>query len=770
MTDKNNPVENLNELEDRAKRLEDLMYRISNDIREKERHVPIPFNDFLYIASTKPYHTFRNIFQLFYDMIQYYVEEGKDEYPITEDSVGFVEYDFSRLMVENCDEVFFADRLFANRFMNLVEGFKKGIQNNRIYLFEGPPGSGKSTFLNNLLFKLEEYTRIPEGAMYETFWRIDLEKLNQDLKPVVTIEQLKNGINNQLQDEEEIKFKTYSDQNILEISCPSHDHPILQIPKSFRKKFLNELISDKRIKDRLFNSREFEWVLKDNPCSICSSIYKYLFDRIGDPMAVFNMLNARKMYFNRQFGIGISVYSPGDERMVKPITNPTIQKLINEKLGTEDIKYIYSDLANTNNGVLALMDIKENNILRLKGLHGIISDGVHKVDTVEEYITSLFIGLINPEDKVHFENVKSFQDRVIYVNIPYVLDFRTEVAIYKEKFGDKIEKWFLPGVLENFAKIIISSRMNLESEAMKEWITDSQKYSKYLDKNMLLLKMDIYTGKIPEWLSEEDIKGFTRPIRKKILSESEMEGKKGFSGRQSLTIFNSFLIKFSKSEKLFTMDMVTSFFNKENELYKLIPDGFIDSLQEMYNYNVLQEVKESIYYYNEEQIARDILNYLFSINYDSGVTVKCDYTNDIIDVDEDYFKNIEAIFLGTTSTAKERQSFRRDVLSEYITETLAQEIRIKGKDIRETKLFNNLFHKYTKNLKINALAPYMENENFRRAIIDYGKTAYKNYDERIKRDVDRLIKNLMKKFHYTKDGACQISLYVIDNKLSNKYN
>ncbi|MFH2143972.1 MAG: serine protein kinase PrkA [Bacteroidota bacterium] len=758
-------IENLVDLQDKAQRLEALII-ISKDIQEKERLTPISFNDFLYLASKSSYHIFRNIFQLFHDMVKYYVDEGRDDYPVTEDSVGFVEYNCLRLFQENCDDAFFADRLFANRFMNLVEGFKKGIQNNRIYLFEGPPGSGKSTFLNNLLFKLEEYTKNPHGAMYETLWRLDIEKLEDTLQEKDfqdIIEQ--NGV------EKSEYSHTDSDKKnrYIDISCPNHDHPIIQIPKSFRKKFLDELIQDRRFKEKLFNSREYEWVLKDSPCSICSSIYKHLFDKVGDPLMVFNMINARKRHFNRQFGIGISVYSPGDERMVRPITNPTIQQSIKDLLKTDDIKYLYSDLANTNNGVLALMDIKENNILRLKGLHGIISDGVHKVDTLEEKITSLFIGLVNPEDKVHFENVKSFQDRVIYVNIPYVLDFRTEVSIYKDKFGHKLESWFLPRVLDNFAKIIIASRMNIESAAVKEWIMSPDKYNKYLDKNMLMLKMDIYTGKIPDWLSEEDIKGFTRPIRKKILDESESEGKKGFSGRQSLSLFNSFLIRFSKSEKLFTMDMVTSFFSEDAEFIQYIPEGFVEAVEDMYDFNVLQEVKEAIYYYNEEQISRDIQNYLTAINYEEGFSIKSDYTGDIIEVDEEYLKNIEAIFLGTTSTLKERQSFRRDVQTEYITDTLSQEIKVKGKNITKTKLFETLFHKYTKNLKENALAPYYDNENFRRAIMDYGNQSFVNYDERLKRDIELLISNLKKKFSYNTDGALQVSLYVIDRKLAKKY-
>ena len=161
-------------------------------------------------------------------------------------------------------------------------------------------------------------------------------------------------------------------------------------------------------------------------------------------------------------------------------------------------------------------------------LHGIISDGVHKSGNGRKRIKSMFVGLVNPEDKVHYEKVKSFQDRIFHINIPYVLDYETEVSIYLNKFGDSIKKKFLPRVLENFGKIIVSSRMEPDSPAINNWIKDIDTYRKYLDENRLLLKMELYKGIIPEWLSEEDVKGFSKEVRKDLIEESEKEGKKVF--------------------------------------------------------------------------------------------------------------------------------------------------------------------------------------------------------------------------------------------------
>jgi len=68
------------------------------------------------------------------------------------------------------------------------------------------------------------------------------------------------------------------------------------------------------------------------------------------------------------------------------------------------------------------------------------------------------------------------------------------------------------------------------------------------------------------------------------------------------------------------------------------------------------------------------------------------------------------------------------------------------------------------------LDPFLDNENFRRAIKDYDKENFKTYDKKIKNDVTFMINNICKKYNYTKQGAKEICIYVIDNELAQKNN
>jgi predicted Ser/Thr protein kinase len=773
-----------------GKNIKKAMYNLNQNMSGFEQRSAIPFETFLNELVADPQVVIRNVFQAFHDMINAYVGEGLDEYSDDPESIHYVLYDCSKLFVEGSDHPFFADRLFANRLISLVEAWKRGAQQNKIYLFKGPPGCGKSTFLNNLLMKFEEFANTDSGLRYEAVWRFNrkilgrlsdfethpvLEKLSELLDsslPGQSEMMAENGSRNSLQGSEAYMAANYLAGDFIEVPCPSHDNPILIIPKQHRREFFDDLFKNDEFKWKLSTEKEYDWVFRDNPCTICSALYEALLDRLQSPQKVFDMLYARPYRFNRRLGEGISVFNPGDKPLRENImSNAILQRRINSLLrDSNQVKYIFSQYAKTNNGIYALMDVKSHNTERLIELHNIISEGVHKVEDIEENVNSLLLAVMNPEDEKNIQGFQSFLDRVEYINIPYVMDLATEVEIYRNIFGKHIDERFLPRVLHNFARVIISSRLNLKSEAMLEWIGDPNKYRLYCDENLQLLKMEIYTGYIPEWLKEEDRKRLTAKRRRNIISESEKEGEHGISGRDSIKIFNQFYSAYAKEDTLINMSDLCKFFTKiHKDVKDLIPAGFLDSLLRMYDYTVLQEVKESLYYYNEEQISREIQNYLFAINFEIGSTETCTYTKEKLEITEEFLEGIERHLLGNNADSSQRIAFRKSSQKEYTSKTLTQEIMVEGLPVTETKIYQAMHDRYVYNLKEKVLDPFLENENFRRAIKDYNQEDFKTYDKRIRGDVSYLIKNLCKNSGYLEQGAKEVCIYVIDNDLAKKF-
>lgn len=734
---------------------------------KKDTH-SISLEEYFHGLNQHPRRSLRNVFQLLHDMIHWYVPEGTNEYPNDPHSINYIRYNTSRLFVEETDVPFFADRLLANRVINVLDSLKRGVLQNKMLVLIGPPGSGKSTFLNIFLEKMERYCASDAGEMSETVWHLDTQKmgLSSYLPGVSESEAIRQyaalALGNHAA---ELHQRGVLDHELI-IPCPSHDHPIVQIPVEYRREVLDKIIEDEEFKEELFNHKEYEWVLTKTACPICSSIYRALAERLS-PEEVFQMIYVRRYEFSRKLGEGISVYNPGDQVHKESLQNAELQRWLDSLFKSSNaVSYTYSQLAKTNNGIFAIMDVKSNNVDRVKNIHGIISDGIHKVGTTEETINSLFMALVNPEDFSVIEQEKSFKDRVISIPVPYVRDYKTEVEIYRNSYNDSVFNSFMPRVLTAFAQVIVSSRLNEKSDGVHEWIRDTSSYRKICDKNLLLLQMEIYSGTIPPWLHEEDVGRMTRAVRRQIIQEGEMQGRKGFSGRESIEMFNTFLLHYRKPETLITIGDIIEFFLQKKYVDKL-PAFFLDAVRNLYDYTTIQEVKESMFFYNQQQISNDIKNYLFAITIGDEVEVESPYTREKIEVHEAYFLDIESRLLEANAAIATCRKFRDDQLRRYVSSTLHQ---VKGGlDLEKTEQYQALLARFNRSLKENVMAPFIKNENFRRAIKDFDTDAFKAYDKRIRSEVQLLFRNLETKFGYTRLGAKQICIYAIDNDLANTY-
>lgn len=725
---------------------------LETEIGKRETRVVLNFEEYSALIRREPNRVLRSIFQLFYDMVKSYVGDGVDEYPNDPESVGFIKYDCSKLLAEGADNPFFADRLFANRFIRQVESLRQGFQQNRMYVYDGPSGCGKSTFLNNLLHTFEAYTNTKEGQIFEMFWEID----------------------------EGLFLKDVENPRKLTISCPSHDYPILVIPKDYREGFLNKLWPDGI--PQILKEKDYEWLFKEEVCTICKSIFESSLEKLGSIGKVLDMVRARVYKFDRRVGEGISIFNPGDKFVWGApgamssgnhlfFTDQKTQEDLALIFGANAVKYVFSPLAKTNNGIYVLMDIKLHNEERLRELHNVISEGVHKVDGIEERINSFFLALMNPEDKKTLDSMESLKGRIKSNKIPFVLESAAEVNIYRSVLGQQVDKYFLPGVLGNFAKVIIASRMNKDSQPLKEWIPNFKEYEKYCDANGLLLRMSIFGGIIPDWLSDNDRKKFIATVRQALISDGENEGDHGFSGRISIDLFKEFFSRYGRKQNLICMDNVLDFFKyriskdrRDEFLPKNFLIPFLTSLVDSYDYTVLNEVKDALFVHNKEQIKIDILNYLCAINYDPGSKIKCKDTNQELEVTLEFLKLMASRLGGEEITSGDALKFARDIQKKYVTIVARG-----GINITETELYRDLFSDYVRNLTDNVLRPFVGNENFREAIKSFGKEEFDTFDTRLKEHVIQMIKNLINKFGYTEQGAKEICLYVLDKKLVEKF-
>ncbi|MCG8614924.1 MAG: serine protein kinase PrkA, partial [Desulfobacterales bacterium] len=273
---------------------------LDKNIQDYERLKPLSFEEFLNTLTQNPSGVLRNVFQAFHDMIKSYVDEIDPSVAEDAESLNVTKYDCSRLFVEDSDNPYFPDMLFANRFMKQMEYLRHGAQQNRIYVFYGPHGCGKSTFLNNLLTRFEDYANTEEGLRYEVVWRLDIKKLKGTNKSAMSLSAFEKLI--QVIDPEndgkhglegtDITFED-KDQEYIEVPCLCHDNPFLVIPKDQRRNVLDELIKNDEFKWKLFTEKQYEWVFKEEVCTICSSIYHSLLERLGSPSEVFSMLYAR---------------------------------------------------------------------------------------------------------------------------------------------------------------------------------------------------------------------------------------------------------------------------------------------------------------------------------------------------------------------------------------------------------------------------------------------------------------------------------------------
>ena len=112
------------------------------------------------------------------------------------------------------------------------------------------------------------------------------------------------------------------------------------------------------------------------------------------------------------------------------------------------------------------------------------------------------------------------------------------------------------------------------------------------------------------------------------------------------------------------------------------------------------------------------------------------------------------------------RNYAEEIQKRY-TELIAKDWHV---NITETELYKELSGAYIRNLKEKVLhQPLFKTESFRDAVKAFGTEIFETFDTRLKEHIAHMIKVLVEKFCYTEQGAQEICLYMIDQKLVEKF-
>src|SRR6058998_939324 len=427
----------------------------------QELHWEGSLEDYLKLIQDSPRVT-RNAFQRIYDMILSY---GIEEH--VEHKKKSTRYRFFRDEMHNgWDAVYGIDQSLNH----LVDIFKSVSRNygteRRVILLHGPVGSAKSTIVRLLKKGLEEYSHIPEGAMYSFAWTNIANDVEKEVYAMVNDE----------------------------LPCPMREEPLHLIPTDQREKLIDELMRNSR-------DPKFRIQVEGDLCPACRQMYRELLRRYkGDWFKVMDHVKVRRLVLAEKDRIGIGTFQPKDEK------NQDSTEL------TGDINYrkiaIYGSDSDArafnfdgefnvaNRGIIEFIEVLKLEVAFLYDLLGASQE--HKIKPKkfpQTDIDEVIIGHTNEPEYRKLQNnefMEAFRDRTLKIDVPYNSRLDDEIRIYLKDFGhEKVRGIHIaPHTIEVAAMWGVLTRL---SEPKKAGLS-------------LMQKLKLYNGKSVPGYTEDSVR------------------------------------------------------------------------------------------------------------------------------------------------------------------------------------------------------------------------------------------------------------------------
>lgn len=575
-------------------------------------------NDYLEIVEKSP-RVARSAFQRAYDMI---LREGSEEY--MEYKKKIVHYKFFDDPFEHGKDAVFGLDIPLMKLVNVFQSAARRYgTEKRIILLHGPVGGSKSTIARVLKKGLENYSRLPEGALYSYSW-------------------MRNAKTDVPQSELDRIFGA----SVEVFPCPMHSEPLLLIPQELRKRVLEKINASLESKDHI--------TLEGDICPPCRFIYRELSQLYkGDWTQVMKHIRVRRVLLSEKDRVGIGTFQPKDEKNQDSteLTGDINYRKIAEYGSDSDPRAFNFDgeFNIANRGIIEFVEVLKLDVAFLYDLLGASQE--HKVKPkkfAQTDIDEVIIGHTNEAEYkklINNEYMEALRDRTVKIDIPYISKLKEEVRVYEKDYSNKKVKGkhIAPHTIEIAAMWAILTRLEEPKNANLS----------------LLQKLRLYNG--------QTLPGFTEDNVKELRKMAMREGMEGISPRYiqdkisnalvsdiGAGCVNPFMVMNELESGLRHHSLIRS--EEVRKRYREL----LTVVKEEYEDMVKNEVQRAISA-DEDAIARLCSNYIDNVKaYTQKERMRNPYTGQDEEADERLMRSIED---KIDIPESRKDDFRREIMN-----------------------------------------------------------------------------------------------------------
>lgn len=557
-------------------------------------------------------------------------------------------------------------RIFAN--------FAREGRVNKLVLLHGPNGSAKSSIVRALMAGLENYSTLPEGALYSFNWIFPTEKLSGG-----------GGIGFQDSATRSSRPKgTFAylgaDQIDARIPAGMHDHPIFLIPRAQREELLKKLLPEPAEGEPEFDEPRtiISDYLRNGDLSHKSrKVYDALLASYdGDVERVLDHVQVERLYLSQRYRRGIATIEPqmSVDARIQQVTADRSLASLPKALQHTSLFEPSGPLVDANRGLLEFSDMLKRPVEAFKYLLATVETATVSMDSFLLHLDTVFIASTNETYLDAFKehpDWPSFKGRMELVKVPYLVRYSDEAAIYTPQVTPRVVgKHIAPHAIEVAALWAVLTRMRKNDPTLY-----SEDMKPVIESLTPLEKLRLYdTGEVPERLTSteaRELRQLVRDLYRESLGYPNYEGRFGASAREiRTTLLNaahhnhyaylSPLAVFEGLDEILRSKGVYEFLQQEVVGEYHDHRAFLEQTEALYQTWVDEEVRESMGLAPEESYEQLFSRYVNHVShYVKRERIYDPVSGNTYDPDQKFMGEIEDVLMSEGESADD---FRHAVI------------------------------------------------------------------------------------------------------------